>query len=94
VGVRCYSHWRQDARVSPDRRSLSVPDDTGLPVPAATSVSYQNVCKVVHACMLISLILLHGDEAHSVTRITVHVNVDIRLNQASLTVCVPNGTSD
>jgi hypothetical protein len=44
--------------------------------------------------MLISLILLHGDEAHSVTRITVHVNVDIRLNQASLTVCVPNGTSD
>mgnify|MGYP006076589347 CR=1 FL=1 len=58
-------------------------------------LSHIRMCaKVVHACMLISLILLHGDEAHSVTRITVHVNVDIRLNQASLTVCVPNGTSD
>ena len=38
-----------------------------------------------------------GKDRHSRSaciRVTVHVNVDIRLNQASLTVCVPNGTSD
>ena len=67
VGVRCYSHWRETRASSPDRRSRSVTahDGTDLPVPAAASVSLISECVqrlFTHvACMLISLILLHGD---------------------------------
>ena len=51
------------------------------------------MCEVVRAALQAEKTRRHL--LCAMVEVTVHVNVDIRLNQASpTTVCVPNGTSD